>query len=88
MRARELVRPARNIGIAAMSIYRFVLRKPCGQVEELGTIPLPDDSEAIAFGERVVRDLVKDDPAPYTGTIMDVIEGSRSVSSIDPHKGR
>jgi hypothetical protein len=35
----------------AMNIYRFVLHNPSGQVEELGSMPLLDDNEAVAFGE-------------------------------------
>jgi len=36
-----------------MSIYRFVLRTPGSQVEELGIMPLPDDKDAVVFGERI-----------------------------------
>jgi hypothetical protein len=70
-----------------MSVYRFVLQQN-GQLEELGTIPLPDDNEAIAFGKTVVREMVENDPAPYAGAIMDVIEGERAVGSIRPSKTR
>jgi hypothetical protein len=45
-----------------MSIYRFVLRTPGGQVEELGCLPLPDDREAVAFGQSVVRDMIQGTP--------------------------
>jgi hypothetical protein len=67
-----------------MSIYRFVLRNPGRQAEELGFIPLPDDREAVAFGEAVVRELVEDGPTPHTGTVMVVTEGAheRTVEEI------
>jgi hypothetical protein len=68
-----------------LSVYRFVLRQN-GQLEELGTIPLPDDREAIAFGKSVAREMAENDPAPYAGAIMVVIEGERAVASIRPSK--
>jgi len=42
-----------------MSIYRFVLRTPGGQVEELGSCRCPNDKEAVAFGETVIREMVQ-----------------------------
>ena len=65
-----------------MSIYRFVLRNPDGQVEELGFLPLPDDREAVAFGTTVGRELVQGAPIPRTGLVMVVTEDERPVGKI------
>ena len=69
-----------------MSIYRFVLRNPDGQVEELGPMLLHDDREAVAFGERMVRDLVADNPTLHAGFVMEVIDGNRTVGRIGPEE--
>jgi len=65
-----------------MSIYRFVLRNPAGQVEELGFLPLPDDREAVAFGKTVGRELAQGKPASHTGSFMVVTEDERPVGKI------
>lgn len=67
-----------------MSIYRFVLRNPGRQVEELGCITLPDDGEAVAFGEAVVREITADSSAPSEGLVMEVTDGERIVGRIEP----
>jgi len=69
-----------------MSIYRFVLRNHGGQVEELGYMPLPDDGEAVAFGESVARELAAENPRPYAGSVMEVTDGERAIGSIQPGK--
>ena len=71
-----------------MSIYRFVLRHPGGQVEELGFLPLPDDREAVAFGKTVGRELVQGAPTPHTGLVMVVTEDERPVGKIRVAAGR
>jgi hypothetical protein len=65
-----------------MSIYRFVLRNPGGQVEELGFLPLPDDREAVAFGEAVGRELAQGEPTPHTRSVMVVTEDECPVGKI------
>jgi hypothetical protein len=62
-----------------MSIYHFVLRSPTGQVEELGFLPLADDTEAVSFGKTVIREIVQENPALYAGVVMKVTEGDRGV---------
>jgi hypothetical protein len=64
-----------------MSIYRFVLRVPGDQVEQLGALPLRDDRDAIAFAESVVRDMVQGNPAQQP-VVMEVIDGDRTVGRI------
>lgn len=63
-----------------MSVYRFVLRNPGGQVEELGFLPLPDDGEAVAFGKTVGRELARGEP--HMGSVMVVTEDERPVGKI------
>ena len=67
-----------------MSVYRFVLRGSGAQVEELGALTLRDDMEAVAFGRSVARDMVQG-LLPQQATVVEVIEGERTVSRIDPH---
>ena len=67
-----------------MNIYRFFMHNPGGQVEELGFMPLLDDSEAVAFGETMVRDLVRENSSPYADSVVEVSEGGRTVSNIRP----
>jgi hypothetical protein len=67
-----------------MSVYRFVLRGPSAQVEELGALTLRDDTEAVAFGRSVAQDMVQG-LLPQQAAVVEVIEGERTVSRIDPH---
>jgi hypothetical protein len=64
-----------------MSIYRFVLRVPGDQIEELGALLLRGDGEAVAFAESLVRDMVQGSPAQQ-GAVMEVIDGERTVGRI------
>ena len=50
------------------------------QTETLGTIELSDDAEAVAFGERVMREMKR--PASYTGWAMKIMEGERSAGEV------
>jgi hypothetical protein len=65
-----------------MSIYCFVLRSRAGGVESLGCLPLPDDSEAVTFGEAVMRESAEGSSAPYAGAVMEVTDGARTVGRI------
>jgi hypothetical protein len=77
--------PLRFWGVT-MSVYRFVLRNAGGEVEELGFMPLPDDEEAVAFGETMVRELVAGNSTPYADSVMEVSDGKRSVGNIQAEK--
>jgi hypothetical protein len=66
-----------------MRIYRFVLRGPSAEIEELGAIPLRDDKEAVAFGQSVVRDMVQG-ALPQQAAVVEVIDGERTVGRINP----
>jgi hypothetical protein len=64
-----------------MGVYRFVLTTPSAQVEELGTMTLRDDKEAVAFGNLVVREMMEGLPRPAP-QVMEVIAGKRTVARI------
>ena len=64
-----------------MSIYRFVLRVPGDQLEELGALPMRDDRDAVAFAQSVVRDMTQGNPAQQAA-VMEVIDGKRTVGRI------
>jgi hypothetical protein len=64
-----------------MSIYRFVLRVPGDQIEELGALPMRDDREAVAFARSVVREMTQGNPAQQAA-VMEVIDGRRTVGHI------
>ena len=65
-----------------MSHYYFVIRGRASESEDLGGMSLSDDGEALAFGERVIRDLMREDARQYIGSIISVTEGQRAVGSI------
>jgi hypothetical protein len=65
-----------------MSIYRFVLRIPGDEIEELGALPLSGDGEAVAFAASVVRDMKQGNP-DQRQAVMEVIDGERTVGRID-----
>ena len=65
-----------------MLSYGFALRNNGGRrAEGLGSLGLAGDGEALAFGKRVIRDLMHGDQK-YAGSILDITEGERLVGSI------
>jgi hypothetical protein len=65
--------------------YRFTIHNGSTKTESLGGASLNDDAEALAFGKRVIRDLMGKStkpPNPYAGWTMDITEGERTVESI------
>jgi hypothetical protein len=65
---------------SVMPSYRYVLHEGATQTETLGTIELSDDAEAVAFGERVMRDMPH--PASYAGCAMKIMEGERTAGEV------
>jgi hypothetical protein len=61
--------------------YRFALQKDGTPIEELGAMALPDDGEALAFGQRIAHDLA-DGQGEQAGVAVAVIKGTRTVRSI------
>jgi hypothetical protein len=64
-----------------MNKYRFALQNSGTVIEELGVMALPNDDEALAFGQQVAQDLA-DDQDQQAGVAVAVIKGARTVRSI------
>lgn len=62
--------------------YHFSIRNSGTELEELGFDGFNSDAGAIAFGKRVIEDLMRNDPEQYFGWIMDIAQGVRAVASI------
>ena len=66
-----------------MLAYTFVVRNnDAAEIEKLGAMELANDGEALAFGKRVIRDLMHEGTEQYTGWTVDVNEAERAVGSI------
>jgi hypothetical protein len=65
-----------------MSIYRFVLRGPSGQLDDLGFMPLFDDRAAVAFGETMAQEIAQENPPPPPGSVIEVTDAERTVGNI------
>jgi hypothetical protein len=50
--------------------------------EKLGSDTFDSDAEATAFGKRVIKDLLHEEPARYANWTMKISEGARIISSI------
>jgi hypothetical protein len=64
-----------------MNNYRFALQSSGTVIEDLGVMALPDDAEALAFGQQVARDLA-DDPSQQADAAVAVIKGARTFRNI------
>jgi hypothetical protein len=63
--------------------YSFVVRNnDATEIEKLGGMALANDGEALAFGKRVIRDLMREGAEQYAGWAVDVAEDERAVGSI------
>jgi hypothetical protein len=66
-----------------MLAYRFVVRNSdTAEIENLGSMQLANDDEALAFGKRMIRDLIRERAEQYAGWTVDVAEDDRAVGSI------
>jgi hypothetical protein len=64
-------------------VYSFSIRNGDGSDREvLGFIDLLSDDAALAFGNDVVRDMLRDNVDQYAGWMMDIAEGERHVCSV------
>jgi hypothetical protein len=61
--------------------YQFNLHNDT-RVEELGSMALVGDDEALAFGKQVIRDLLDMDGEHYSDWTLEITEGDRRVASI------
>jgi hypothetical protein len=67
---------------SAMPSYRYILHEDAAQTEALGSIELSDDAEAVAFGERLIRDMKHSDPASCAGCAMKIMEGEQTAGEV------
>jgi hypothetical protein len=66
-----------------MPAYSFVVRNnDATEIEGLGGMALADDGKALAFGNQVIRDLMREGAKQYAGWTMNVAEDDRAVASI------
>jgi hypothetical protein len=66
----------------SMLPYHFSIRDRGTELEELGFDAFDSDAGAIAFGNRIIEDLLRDESKQYFGWIMDIVQGARAVASI------
>ena len=66
-----------------MLVYSFSIRSGDGSDrEKLGFTDLLNDCAALAFGNDVIRDMLRDNVDQYAGWMLDIAEGERDVCSI------
>ena len=66
-----------------MLVYSFSIRNGDGSDREvLGFTDLLNDYAALAFGNDVIRDMLRDNVDQYVGWMMDIAEGQRAVCSV------
>jgi hypothetical protein len=70
-----------------MLTYRFATHKNGSSFEGLGSATLDDDAEALAFGRRVVQELMHKNTERYAGWTMEITEGERAVGSFPFDEG-
>jgi hypothetical protein len=62
--------------------YHFSIRNRGTKSEDLGCDAFDNDAGAIAFGKRIIEDLLRDESKQYIGWIMDIVQDARAVGSI------
>ena len=66
-----------------MPNYRFKAHDRSAGAEESGAAVLADDDEALAFANRVIREMMRRDTKRYTTSwTMEITAGKRSVASV------
>ena len=65
-----------------MPAYHFILFEGAAQTERLGSIELRDDTDAVAFGEQVIRDMKRSGPVLCAGWTMKIMEGERTAGEV------
>jgi hypothetical protein len=64
-----------------MSTYQFTMHNGA-TVDNLGSLSLTNDPEALAFCDRMIRDLMRQYPDQYSGWTVSVKEGGRVVGRV------
>ena len=70
-----------------MLAYHFSMRDSGTELELLGYDAFESDTGAIAFGQQIIDDLVREAPEQYFGWTMEIAEGTRNVANISFTKG-
>jgi hypothetical protein len=65
-----------------MPYYRYVAYSSNSKAEDLGSMEFRDDVEARAFGNQVIRDLIRTRAEHYYGWTLDIAEDERALRSI------
>ncbi|MDO9411915.1 MAG: hypothetical protein Q7T81_05000 [Pseudolabrys sp.] len=65
-----------------MTIYRYALQSAAGPNEDLGTIDIISDQEAITFGQDVVDDILLEYEPARDGMTLEIRDGVRLVGSV------
>jgi hypothetical protein len=66
----------------ATAIYHFALRNRGETIDDFGGVEMTSDADAIAFGKRVIRELLEKNPEQYALWAMKITKGTRLVRSI------
>jgi hypothetical protein len=72
----------------AMITFRYAVHSKNGGIEDLGSMALTNDREAVTFGEEVIRDMTSRDAMQFADWRMDITEAKRAVCSIPFDAGR
>jgi hypothetical protein len=65
-----------------MPSYRFKFYDPNSRSEKLGAAVLADDDEAVAFAQRVMRELIHSDEQAYATWMVKITGKEREVASM------
>lgn len=65
-----------------MPHYHFCLQNEGDRIDDLGGLVLANDAAALAFGRRVIRELLHNNPEQHACWMMDITECDRIVHSI------
>jgi hypothetical protein len=65
-----------------MPSYRFKFYDPNSRSEKLGAAVLADDDEAVAFAQRVMRELIHSDEQLYATWMVNITAKEREVASM------
>jgi hypothetical protein len=65
----------------SMPHYKFRAHDGAG-AEKLGSAVLADDDEALAFGKRVIQEMMRSNAGLYASWKIEINEGGRNVASI------
>ena len=68
--------------VFGMPSYRFKFYDPNSRSEKLGAAVLADDDEAVAFAQRVMRELIHSDEQLYVTWVVKITAKERNIASM------